>query len=84
MNKDKVANFNLIPQINKEKLFKRLHIEKETETYKNADFYMDKLGIIIEKYMNLKALYLTVESFNVGIAELDSCQDLVICFVSNK
>jgi len=73
---------NLKPQINKKQFFNKLHIVKGTETYKSADGVFEGLRQIIEQKMKLYSLYAVVDTFDLGIFELDTCKKYVLCFIS--
>nr|WP_312579498.1 hypothetical protein [Sedimentibacter sp.] len=79
-----VYNLDIEYTIDKIKIFKRLHIEENTETYKNADSYFIGLYNIVRKNMKITALYTIVDSFNLEYKELDRFEKYVLCFISAK
>jgi len=48
--------FNLVPKINKQRIFKKLHIAEGTETYKNASSFFDEICKIIAEKMKITEL----------------------------
>jgi len=75
---------NLKPSINKQRIFKKLHIVEETEAYKSAISIFDEVCEIIKENMNLTVIYAETECLNLGVNELDNCKKHVICFISSK
>lgn len=71
-------------KVDKLKIFKRLHIVENTETYNSADDDFEKLYNIIIENMNLTVLYSIVDSFDLGYKELDRFGKYVLCFISSK
>lgn len=70
--------------VNKIKIFKRLHIEENTEVYKNADCDFVELYNIIRENIMLTVLYSIVDSFDLEYKELDRFEKYVLCFISAK
>lgn len=79
-----VKLFNFEPTINKERIFKKLHIVEGTEIHKNASSIFDDLCQIIKENMKLTAVYVETDVINLGVAELDNCKKHVICFISSN
>ncbi|MGB4439950.1 MAG: hypothetical protein WBJ13_12185 [Sedimentibacter sp.] len=75
---------NLKPNINKQRILKKLHIVEETEANKIAISIFDEVCEIIKEIMNLTVIYAETESLNLGFDELDNCKKHVICFISSK
>jgi len=76
--------FNLVPKINKQRIFKKLHIAEGTETYKNASSFFDEICKIIAEKMKITAAFAETDVLNLGVSELDNCKKHVICFVSSN
>lgn len=79
-----VYKLNIEHKIEKKKFFKKLHINDNTETYRNADDAFMELYDIIKNNMKLTALYSIVPAFDLGYNKLDECEQYVICFISSK
>lgn len=75
-----ILNLQLI--INKEKTFRRLHIEENSETHKNADSNFDELCSIIQDNMKLTVVYKVAEGLIFD--EASDYESSVICFVSSE
>lgn len=67
--------------ISKEKAFNRIHIEENTETYKNAVSSYDELCHLIKNNMKVTAGYKVAEGLILD--ELCNYESSVICFVSS-
>lgn len=79
-----VYKLNIEHKIEKKKFFMKLHIEENTETYRNADDVFMELFEIIKNNMKLTVLYSIVPAFELGFKKLDECENYVLCFISSK
>lgn len=77
-----VNKLNLKPNIDKDKLFKRLNIIEGTEAFKSADCIYEELIELLGTIMQLKALYVVTESLD--IARIVDYNKFILCFVSSK
>lgn len=77
-----VNKLNLKPIINKDNFFKRLHIIEGTETFKSAAYVYDELVEILNIKMNLNAMYVVVDPFDV--TKLIEYDKFVLCFISSE
>lgn len=69
--------------INKERLYKKLHITEGTEAFKNAESVFNELSQIIISNMKLTALYMTDSSLDINFEIPDKYEKYVICFISS-
>lgn len=76
-----ISKLNIQLTINKEKTFNRLHIEENTETYKNADNSYDELCHIIKNNIKVTAVYKVTESLIFD--EACDYESFAICLVSS-
>lgn len=76
---NKVNKLNLKPIINKDNFYKKLHIIENTETYKSADFIYDELVEFLQNKININALYVIVESWDIANIEYEK---FMLCFIS--
>jgi len=79
-----VYKLNIEHKIEKKRLFKKLHIDENTETFRNADDSFMELYEIIKNNMKLTVLYLIVPAFDLGFKKLDECEKYFLCFMSSK
>lgn len=79
-----VYKLNIEHKIEKKKFFKKLHIDENTETYRNADDAFMELYEIIINNMKLTVLYSIVPAVDLGLKKLDEYEKFVLCFVSSK
>nr|WP_300095871.1 hypothetical protein [Sedimentibacter sp.] len=73
----------LSPEINEEKLFKKLHIEKGTEVFNSAYKIIDEIKEFITKNMNISAWYTETRISVMGNDGEDN-KMCIICLVSSK
>lgn len=78
-----INKLNLKPIINKERLFRKLHIAEGSETFRNADGVFSDLIRIIMGSMDLTAVYKVTDSLNLNFEEPDEYEKYIICFVSS-
>lgn len=69
--------------INKERIYKRLHIIEGTEAFKNADSVFNELSRIITNNMKLTAVYMITDSLDINFEKQDRYEKYVICFISS-
>jgi hypothetical protein len=72
------------PQIDKDKIYRRLHIAEGSEVRKYSELVFDELVEIIKNVMNLYSIYIESDKFELGNDELDSCESYVLCFISSS
>ena len=79
-----VYKLNIEHKIEKNKFFKNLHIDENTEAYRNADEEFAELFEIIRENMKLTVLYQVVDPFDLHSKELTNSVKYVLCFISSK
>lgn len=73
----------LSPEINEEKLFKKLHIEKGTEVFNSADKIIDEIKEFITKNMSILAWYTEAHISVMGLND-ENNKMCIICLVSSN
>lgn len=79
-----VKLFNFEPNINKERILKKLHIFEGTQVHNNACSIFEEVLQIIKENIKLTAVYAETDVINLGVTELDNCKKHVICFISSN
>jgi len=79
-----ICELNIEYKVDKAKIFNKLHIDENTEVYKNADSVFLELYEIINKYMKLTVLYSIVDSLHLSYKELDKFEKYALCLVSSR
>ncbi len=72
---------NLQTIINKERIFKKLHIKEGTEAFNNADGVFDELCCIIKNKMKITAVYMITD--DLKLEGTDDFEKHIICFISS-
>lgn len=75
---------NIKTIINKERIYKRLHIAEGTEAFKNAESVFNKLSHIITDNMKITAAYMVIDSVDINFEKPDEYEKYIICLVSSE
>ena len=75
---------NLKPTINKQRIFKKLHIEEGTEAFKSADMYFDEIAKIIMNNMVITATYAETDFFLNVNSKFEGLKKYVVCLVTSN
>lgn len=81
-----ITGFNV--QINKEGIYRRLRLEENTSSFKNAEECFDDICDIVKKNMSLTGFYCIVNTSSEPsfeeIKALTGISDWVLCFISSN
>ncbi len=69
--------------INRDRIFKKLRFNDESEAYKNADRIFDELSGLAQDNIRLTSFYKLTDSEELNIEELYGLEKYVICLVSS-
>ncbi|MEL7607412.1 hypothetical protein [Sedimentibacter saalensis] len=78
-----MPSYKLMPHINNESLFKKLHIKEGTEVFDSANKIIDEIKEFIIKNMSISAYFAKAHINLIGLYE-GADKDCIICLVSSK